>query len=122
MYWTTDLLEKHLQAKEGTPERELKEVDLLGLLTTYEMRLNRCDGMDPNMAFLEGTEMDERNYYIGDCAARFYKKYMPNSELYQMGYGVQGRGRQPIEGPSSKKEGKLLTTLFGEFDDDEGEK
>lgn len=35
------------------PRRKLEDNEILDILTDYEVRLNRCDGMDPELAFYE---------------------------------------------------------------------
>jgi hypothetical protein len=116
MYWVGALLFEKLQKKDGTAtpqsDRKIKDDELLGILATTEMRLNRLDGMDPLAVFDQGNEMDQRLYTIGDMSKTFYSKEgIQAAEMKTMSYRLQAGDREPIPpGKSSRKLGNLKKT------------
>jgi len=81
---------------------EFSKEELMRLFCTIEMRLNRIDGMDPDMVFLAGDEPDVRNYNIGNFKRDFYKTQL--DDLSKMSYDVQltepAGLRKPVQKPA----------------------
>jgi hypothetical protein len=100
MYWVGKKL------REKLPDKELTDDELIGILCATEMRLARLDGMDPKMVFYNGTEVDTRNYCIGDNAVKFYKDKVEEANYPQLSYQCQGKQRTDLPGVF-QAEGKL---------------
>mmetsp|Transcript_101520 Transcript_101520/g.158502 ORF Transcript_101520/g.158502 Transcript_101520/m.158502 type:complete len:582 (+) Transcript_101520:38-1783(+) len=102
MYWVGKKL------REKLPNNgELTDDELIGILCTTEMRLARLDGMDPKMVFYNGTEVDTRNYCIGDNAVAFYKDKVKDKEsLKALSYQCQEGRRTKLPG-DFQADGKL---------------
>jgi hypothetical protein len=101
MYWVGQYLLDKLEGVDHSGKEISKEIEpdkLKQILCTYEMRLNRLDGMDPLVVFEEGNEVDSRSYAIGDAARAFYQDEMglDDNAISGMSYRLQKDKREAI--------------------------
>lgn len=75
--------------EDGQPNKELSHQNMTRILAVTEMRLNRLDGMDPKMTFIEDNEKNKVNQAIGHLEKSFYSKPevgLPASTLSNMAF------------------------------------